>query len=54
MPVALLGLTVWGIASAAWSSSATQPVLDSQLTLVYAAGAFAAVESNHWARGGAD
>ena len=43
VPVALLGLTLWGIASAAWSSSATQPVLDSQLILVYAAGAFAAL-----------
>jgi hypothetical protein len=49
VPLALLGLMLWGIASAAWSSSATQPLLDSQLTLVYAAGAFTALLFVRWA-----
>ena len=43
VPLALLGLTLWGIVSAAWSASATQPILQSQQTLVYAAAAFAAL-----------
>ena len=40
VPLALLGLTIWSVASAAWSASATQPVLQSQRTLMYAAVAF--------------
>jgi hypothetical protein len=39
-PAALLGFAIWGIASAAWSASATQPVLESQRSVLYAAGAF--------------
>ena len=36
-------LMLWGVASAAWSASATQPLLQSQRTLTYAAAAFAAL-----------
>jgi len=41
VPAALLGLAAWGVASALWASSATQPFLQSQRTLMYAAVAFA-------------
>jgi O-antigen ligase len=41
--IALLALTAWGLVSALWNSSATQPLLQSQRTLVYAAGVFAAL-----------
>jgi O-Antigen ligase len=39
----LLGLAVWTLASTAWSPGADQPVLASELTLVYVAGAGAAL-----------
>jgi cytochrome c-type biogenesis protein CcmH/NrfG len=39
-PAALLALAVWGLVSAAWSASATQPVLLSQRSLLYASAAF--------------
>ena len=35
LPAALLGLALWGFASAGWSASATQPLLESQRTLAY-------------------
>jgi O-antigen ligase len=40
-PLGLFGLTVWGVLSAVWSASATQPLLQSQRTLTYAAAALA-------------
>jgi O-antigen ligase len=43
LPGGLLALTLWEIASAAWSPSATAPVLGSQRTLSYAAAVFAAL-----------
>ncbi len=43
LPAALLGLTLWGVASVAWSASPTQPLLETQRTLSYAAAAFAAL-----------
>jgi hypothetical protein len=41
--LALLALFAWGILSALWSPSLTQPLLQSQRTLVYLAGALAAL-----------
>jgi O-Antigen ligase len=43
LPLGLLALTAWGCASALWSASATQPLLQSQRTLMYAAAALAAL-----------
>jgi O-antigen ligase len=40
---ALLALFAWGLLSALWSPSLTQPLLESQRTLVYVAGALAAL-----------
>ena len=40
---ALLALAAWGLLSALWSPSLTQPALESQRTLMYAAGVFTAV-----------
>lgn len=40
---ALLALAGWGLLSALWSPSLTQPALESQRTLMYAAGVLAAV-----------
>jgi O-Antigen ligase len=42
-PATLLVLAGWGLLSAVWSPSLTQPALESQRTLMYAAGVFAAV-----------
>jgi hypothetical protein len=46
-PVALLTLFAWGLLSALWSPSPTQPLLESQRTLVYVAGAVAALLLAH-------
>ena len=43
LPLALLGLTAWGMVSALWNPSATEPILQSQRTLVYVAAALAAL-----------
>lgn len=43
VPAAFLALAIWGLFSALWSPSLTQPALESQRTLMYAAGMFAAV-----------
>src|SRR5207237_520471 len=40
---ALLAFTAWGLLSALWSPSATQPLLQSQRMLVYVAGLLAAL-----------
>jgi hypothetical protein len=42
-PLALLALAIWGLLSALWSPSLTQPALESQRTLMYAAAVFAAI-----------
>jgi cytochrome c-type biogenesis protein CcmH/NrfG len=41
--LALLAFTAWGLLSALWSPSATEPLLQSQRTLVYVAGFLAAL-----------
>ena len=41
--LALLAFTAWGLLSALWSPSATQPLLQSQRVLVYVAGLLAAL-----------
>jgi hypothetical protein len=39
----LLVFTLWGVASAAWSASATEPLQESQRTLAYAAAVLGAL-----------
>jgi hypothetical protein len=41
MPIALLALLGWGLVSALWNTSATQPLLQSQRTVLYAAAVLA-------------
>jgi O-antigen ligase len=43
LPGTLLALALWGVASATWSASFTQPFLESQEILAYAAAVFAAL-----------
>lgn len=42
MPALLVGLALWGLVSALWAPSLTQPMLESQRTLLYAVAVFAA------------
>jgi hypothetical protein len=43
MPIALLALLGWGLVSALWNTSATQPLLQSQRTVLYVSAVLAAL-----------